>query len=237
VVGGPEYLAMYPEQDENTRHFYAVITALDEQVGRLRSRLRELGVADNTMVWFCSDNGPEGNPAKKGRSQGTAGDFRGRKRSLYEGGVRVPGILEWPAKVSGRVTDFPAVTSDYFPTILDVLGFRIPEMDTRPYDGVSLLPMIENDLKERPRPIGFDGHGLATLNDNRFKLVHNPTVERHNSDNGKTPVAEWELYDLIKDPSETTNLANKYPDVLKKMRTQLQAWQISCQASNKGMDY
>ena len=237
VVAGPEYLAMYPNEEEGKQHFYGVVTALDEQVGRLRSSLREMGVAENTMVWFCSDNGPEGNPEARNRNQGSAGKFRGRKRSLYEGGVRVPGILEWPAKVSSRVTDFPAVTSDYFPTILEVLGFRIPEMDTRPYDGVSLLPVIEEDLKERPRPIGFDGHGLATLNDNRFKLVHNPNEERLNSDNGTTPMAEWELYDLLADPSETTNIANQYPEAVKKMRSQLIAWQISCDASAKGMDY
>ena len=237
VIGGPEYRAMYPGQDENTQHFYAVVTALDEQVGRLRSRLRTLGVADKTMVWFCSDNGPEGNPVKRNRYQGSAGEFRGRKRSLYEGGVRVPGILEWPAKVSGGETDFPAVTSDYFPTILEALGFRIPEMDMRPYDGISLLPVIEGDLKERPRPIGFHGHGLSTLNDNRYKLVHNPSKKRLKSDNGSTPVVEWELYDLIEDPSETTNLADTYPEILKKMRSQLLAWQISCQLSAKGLDY
>ena len=152
--------------------------------------------------------------------------------------MRVAGILEWPAKVAaGRQTDFPAVTSDYFPTILDVLGFRIPEMDTRPYDGVSLLPVIEEDLKMRPRPIGFQGHGLATLNDNRYKLVHNPGMNRQRSDNGTTPIAEWELYDLINDPSESINIADQHPEVLKKMKSQLIAWQISCEASDQGMDY
>lgn len=237
VVGGPEYLAMYPGQPEGKQHFYAVVTALDEQVGRLRATLREWGVAENTLVWFCSDNGPEGNPEAKGRNQGSAGDFRGRKRSLYEGGVRVPGILEWPARVSSRATDFPAVTSDYFPTILDVLGFRIPEMDGRPYDGVSLLPVIEEDLRDRPRPIGFEGHGLATLNDNRFKLVHNPGMKRLKSDTGTAAVAEWELYDLLADPSETSNIAYKHPGIVKKMRMQLVAWQLSCRASEKGLDY
>ena len=75
------------------------------------------------MVWFCSDNGPEGNPQRRGRSQGSAGPFRGRKRSLYEGGVRVPGLLEWPARITrARVTDIPCVTSDYFPTVLDAIG-------------------------------------------------------------------------------------------------------------------
>lgn len=238
VVAGPEYLAMYPDQEEDKQHFYGVVTAIDDQMGRLRTSLKEWGVADNTMVWFCSDNGPEGNPEAKGRNQGSAGPFRGRKRSLYEGGVRVAGILEWPAKVSaGRETDFPAVTSDYFPTVLDVLGFRIPEMDTRPYDGISLLPLIENDIQERPRPIAFQGHGLATLSDNRYKLVNNPEQQRHRSDNGATPISEWELYDLVNDPSESTNIASKHPELVKKMKSQLIAWQISCEASNEELDY
>lgn len=238
VVAGPEYLAMYPDQEEGKQHYYGVVTAIDDQMGRLRAFLKELGVADNTMVWFCSDNGPEGNPEAKGRNQGSAGPFRGRKRSLYEGGVRVAGILEWPDKVAaGRETDFPAVTSDYLPTILDVLGFRIPEMDTRPYDGVSLLPLIEDDIKQRPRPIAFQGHGLATFNDNRYKLVNNPEQKRHRSDNGTVPIAEWELYDLIDDPSESKNIADQHPETVKKMKAQLIAWQISCEASNEELDY
>ncbi len=68
VKGGPEFLAMYPELDENTQHYYAVITAVDRQIGRLRKSLCGLGVADNTMVLFAADYGPEGNPGKKGRS-------------------------------------------------------------------------------------------------------------------------------------------------------------------------
>ncbi len=238
VVGGPEFRAMYPDLDENTQHYYAVITAVDRQMGRLRNSLRELGVADNTMLWFAADNGPEGNPGKKGRSQGTAGPFRGRKRSLYEGGVRVPGILEWPAKVeAGGVTSVSAVTSDYFATVLDVLGYTLPKKDRRPYDGISLVPLIEGKMKERPVPIGFHGHGLATLNDNRYKLVHNPGIKRLNSDNGTTPVAEWELYDLLKDPGETTNIVDRHSKLVGKMREQLQAWQASCDASAEGADY
>ncbi len=238
VVGGPEFLAMYPDLDENTQHYYAVISAVDRQMGRLRQSLRDFGVADNTMLWFASDNGPEGNPGMKGRSQGTAGPFRGRKRSLYEGGVRVPGLLEWPAKVDGGgETSVASVTSDYFATVLDIIGYELPEEKRRPYDGVSLVPLIEGKMKERPHPIGFQGHGLATLNDNRFKLVHNPSGNRHKSDNSEAPIAEWELYDLRKDPGETTNLIARRSKLAARMRLQLEAWQASCAASNRGEDY
>lgn len=237
VVGGEEYMKRYPNCTENEQHYYGVVTALDEQVGRLRGKLRELGVADNTMLWFCSDNGPEGNPTEKGRYQGSAGPFRGRKRSLYEGGVRVPGILEWPTKIrEPRVVDVPCVTSDYFPTVLDVLGYKL-KGKPRPYDGISLVPLIEGNMSERPRPIGFQSSGVATLNDNPYKLVHNPSGKRHRSDNGTVEPAIHELYDIIADPSETKNIAAEHPEIVEKMKRILAEWQASCEASLVGNDY
>ena len=106
VRGGPEYRKQYAHLTEDKQHYYACITAMDEQVGRLRRELKELGIADNTMLWFCSDNGPAGegggcaqHPGK--RQQGSPGPFRGRKGSLYEGGVRVAGILHYPNGIQG----------------------------------------------------------------------------------------------------------------------------------------
>jgi arylsulfatase A-like enzyme len=238
VVGGPDYRTRYATHPENEQHYYAVVTALDEQVGRLRRELRSLGVAEDTLLWFCSDNGPEGNPGKRQRFQGSAGPYRGRKRSLYEGGVRVPGLLEWPHKIKGpRVTDFPAVTSDYFPTVLEIVGFEIPSDRDRPFDGVSLVPLIRGERTPRARPIGFQSQGVATLTGDRYKLVHNPAKKRLRSDNGDTPVSEWELYDLIADPSETRNLASARPQVVLSMRRTLESWTASCQASAAGDDY
>ena len=91
------------------RIYYGTITALDEQVGRLWSKLEALGIQDDTIIWFCSDNGPE-----KG-TPGSAGVYREIKRSLYEGGVRVPAFMIWQNNIEGgNSLDFPAVTSDYF---------------------------------------------------------------------------------------------------------------------------
>lgn len=236
VVGGPRYRAMYAKYEEDQQHYYAVVTALDEQVGRLRSRLRELGIERNTMLWFCSDNGPEGNPTPRGRHQGSAGPFRGRKRSLYEGGVRVPGLLVWPAVVQHpRTVDIPCVTSDYFPTVLDVLGLKVP--DDRPYDGISLLPLIEGRMAERPKAIAFQFGSQASLTDNRYKLVCNNGNGRPRSDNGTVPTAEHELYDLINDPRETRNIVDRVPDVFTRMKETLAQWQTSCRASEEGNDY
>ena len=236
VVGGPVYRAMYSEHAEDKQHYYAVVTALDEQVGRLRQTLKDLEIEDSTMLWFCSDNGPEGNPGPGGRYWGTAGPLRGRKRSLYEGGIRVPGLLVWPAKVEQpRQVDVPCVTSDYFPTVLEVLGLQVPP--DRPYDGISLLPLIEGRMPQRPKPIGFQFGQQAALLDNRYKLVYNSAQKRPRSDNGAVPTAEYELYDVLDDPGESKDIADEHAEIVASMKAALQQWQASCQASDEGNDY
>ncbi len=224
------------------QHYWSCITELDAQIGRLRGELRELGVAENTMVWYCSDNGPEGPGGPK--SPGSAMTLRGRKRSLFEGGVRVPGILEWPARIkAGRVTDVPAVTSDYLPTTLDVLGMKMP--DDRPLDGISLVPLIDGQMRERPWPIGFQSGGQITLVDNRYKLVGSTSTNRKGKKGKKRgdgsdaarSSSQFMLFDLVADPSESTDLAADEPQVVKRMAATLRQWQDSCATSLQGSDY
>ncbi len=213
VVADRKYGEIYPGLKNHPRNYYGCISAVDEQVGRLRAKLRELGVAENTMVWFCSDNGPEGND----KSPGLAGGLKGRKRSLYEGGVRVPGILEWPAVVpAGTETDVPAVTSDYLPTILEVLERPLP--GDRPYDGISLLPVIRGEVAVRDAPIGFQSRKQIAWTGDHYKL--------YSGDSGKT----WELYDLIQDPEERTNLAAEEPEIVQQMQEAALQWVASCEA-------
>jgi len=225
VVAGPQYRKMYSQYSEDEQHYYGCITALDEQVGRLRKELRELGIADDTMVWYCSDNGPEGKDGEHERTRGSAGPFRGRKRSLFEGGVRVPGLLEWPAHVkAGRITEIPCSTCDYFPTVLDVLGFT-KSGQPEPIDGVSLVPLIEGKMTERPRAIGFQSNNQISLTDNRYKI--------YSSDKGKT----YMLFDLIEDPGESNDLSTQKPQVLESMKATLDKWLKSCKDSLDGKDY
>jgi arylsulfatase A-like enzyme len=199
---------------------------MDHQIGRLRATLQELHADRHTMVWFCSDNGPEGNPGPKDRSQGTAGPLRGRKRSLYEGGIRVPGLLVWPEEIPAAAeTSVPCVTTDYLPTIADAVG--IPLDSAVPRDGISLLPVIRKQTAERSHPIAFQFETQAVLSNNQYKLVHNSQLQRLKCDNGQTKIAEWELYDLTTDPGETINIADQHPDVLTSMQAELQAWQES----------
>jgi len=217
VVSAPPYTDGYKEHSD----YYGCITAMDEQIGRLRSELKTLGIDGNTMLWFCSDNGPEGDDTAPGRT----GGLRGRKRDLYEGGVRVPGLLVWPDRIkSFRTVMVPCSTNDYFPTVMEALGHRIPEMDTRPYDGVSLLPLIEDNMKERPRPIAFESKGSVALIDNRYKCIY-------------VPGGDYELYDIVEDPGEKRDIAAEQPFALENLRVGLDWWRNSCRHSYRGEDY
>jgi len=221
VVAGPKYREMYSDQDPKLRDYCGCITAMDEQVGRLRAELETLGMTRDTMLWFCSDNGPEGNDSAPGRTKG----LRGRKRSLYEGGVRVPGLLIWPGRIkTPRTIPMPCSTCDYFPTAMDVLGVR-PEGRPAPVDGVSLLPLIEGKMAQRPRPIGFQSRNQLALIDNRYKI--------YSKDKGKS----FELYDLVSDPGEKHDLAMEKPEITKGMIDTLNAWLASCRRSLDGKDY
>ena len=227
VVAGPEYTRMYADQEKYAQHYYGCITAMDEQVGRLRMELRALGVANNTLVTFCSDNGPEG---QANNAPGSAGHLSGRKRSLLEGGIRVPGLIEWPGKVRPGNTAIPAVTSDYLPTILDIIGAE--PADNRPIDGISLLPLIQGKMKERGKPIGFQSSGQVALIGDRYKIYGKGSKK-----NPASKVPALKLFDLVNDPAEKNDLAAEHPEVVKQMTLALEAWRASCRHSDAGKDY
>ena len=205
------------------------IEDMDTALGRLRNELATRMIQDNTMFWLTSDNGPEDgsnsfNETSTLRSI-RSGRYLARKRSLHEGGVRVPGILEWPDGVpAARVTEFPAVTSDYYPTILDFLQLAVP--DQKPIDGISLRPLIEGTATERTNPIGFLINDDRSWVNDRYKLI--------NKGSG------WELYDLINTPTgeepEETPLATEsdigtksaaIQQVYQEMLDEYDAWRTS----------
>ena len=209
VVGGPEYLELYKDQPVHAQHYYACLTAMDDQVGRLRAELCKLGVSENTMLWFCSDNGParQGSP----RHVGSNGGLSGYKLSIQEGGIRVPGLLVWPEVVKEPMQiDAPCVTSDYFPTILDALDICLPK--DRSYDGLSLLPILRGERKTRDRPIGFlNSNGAQSVwMEDRYKLIVKGSSAK--------------LYDIPNDHSEKNDLAKSKPKVLAKMQAELEDW-------------
>lgn len=214
VVAGPDHVAPYPEASGYERNYWGCITALDEQLGRVRATLRELGIEENTLLAFCSDNGPEGSAQD---SPGIAKPFRGRKRSLYEGGIRGPALIEFPARLRpGLVFDFPMSTSDYLPTVLDAVGIGPPS--GLELDGISLWPVFRGEVQERSKPIGFQSHGQAAWTTHRHKIYR------------KKPEDPWQLYDLLDDPFEATDLANSMPERVAELAQDFEVWRLACEA-------
>jgi len=185
--------ALYEDQSKKLQHFYGEITGMDRAFGKLRDELRKLDDSENTILWYCSDNG--GLPRV-----GTTGG-RANKGKVYEGGLRVPAILEWPARIKKpRVTDVPCNTSDIYPTLLDILGIKMKKQP--PLDGISLTKLIDGKMKSRPEPMGFWDYPMGGIS---------------------TPSAKWmsELLELQKAGKQETDparlrldagkIAKKYP--------------------------
>lgn len=216
--------APFAELDGSSRNHHGELVALDRSIGTLRRGLRELGIAENTLVWFCSDNG-----GLKDITPSTVGGLRDFKASLYEGGLRVPAIVEWPAVIrSPRVTRHPAVTMDFLPTIAEIVGLQASAM-LRPLDGVSLRPLFDAEIAARAQPIPFRYQGGMALIDNRYKLVSRLLT--------KAKFGALELYDLEADPNESHDLAATRPEVLRRLQGTLERWNESVEASVAGRDY
>jgi hypothetical protein len=138
--------ALYAGLPPDLCNFYGEITGMDRAVGKLRKEIENMGIKNNTLLWYCSDNG--GLPGV-----GTTGG-RGHKADIYDGGLRVPAIIEWPAKLKHAAsTNIPANTSDIYPTLLEIAGVSPKSQPV--LDGISLVPVIENNMQERPKPMGF----------------------------------------------------------------------------------
>jgi len=154
-----EALPKYKKLYEGKPHagYFAEITAMDHAFGKLRRAIRDSGIRDNTILWYTSDNGGLAKESSGGRA---------KKGSIYEGGLRVPAMIEWPNGISAPDTSsIPCVTSDIYPTLLDITGMQAPH--DRPLDGVSLLPLLNGRMKSRSEPIGFweyPTRGRATWN-------------------------------------------------------------------------
>ena len=220
-MGLEKDLKKFAALDPKSQEHYAELAAMDRSIGALRSGLRKIGIAENTLVWFCSDNG--GLPGFK---PDTVGGLRAYKGSLYEGGIRVPAVVEWPKGVpKARVTSHPAATMDIFPTIADIVGLPATTM-LEPQDGQSLQALFTNEQGPRKKPIGFRKAAGGAWVDNDYKLFAK-SVER----------GQFELYDLSKDPGETKDLASDLPELKERLVKDFLEWDRSVTASDEGRDY
>lgn len=219
VVSDSIYRSYYKNMDLTKQIYYGTLTALDDQIGRLWQTLEARNLDKETIIFFCSDNGPER------QTPGSAGPFRAKKRSLYEGGVRVPAFAIWKNKIKGgKRIDFPSVTSDYLPTILDILEIDYPDA-RRPIDGVSILKAMKEEKSERLKPIGFICKPQISWVTHQYKLI------------GNKKEGPFELYDLINDKTESKDISKEYPDIVNTLKADLKKWLKSVENSNLEMDY
>jgi arylsulfatase A-like enzyme len=207
--------------DEQAQNHYGELINIDQSIGDLRAGLRSMKLEENTLVWFNSDNGGLPNFGLE-----TVGGLHGYKGKIYEGGLRVPCIIEWPAVIKqSRITDFPASTMDIFPTIAYILGLPESSM-VQPIDGASIRELFTENLTKREKPIPFRYQGKGALVDNNFKLVATD-ISKNN----------FELYDLVKDPCETKNIIDEQKEVATRMIKTFMEWSQSVDASDAGKDY
>jgi len=218
----------YGDLDARAANYYSNVSAIDAQMGRLRALLRELDIAENTMLWYSSDNGPnlkgKKNPvyadAQDGKFSytqiGSTGAFKGWKRDTWEGGIRVCGLVEWPSVIKNpRVSDYPIVTTDFVPTALAAVGLE-PSAE-KPLDGVNLLPFFKGEQSRRAKPIGFHANGWDAWMTHQYKIVKGGRK-------GQGTRGDWEVYDLEKDRFEANNLAKQRPDLFQQLHREWEAW-------------
>lgn len=196
----------YAAQPTPHAAFAAMVTQLDADVGKVIDLLREKGLAENTLVIFTSDNGPHQEGGADPKFFDSNGPFRGIKRDLYEGGIRVPHIAWWPGTVQPGVSDHPSAMWDFLPTACEVAGVPIPTG----LDGISYAPTLLGKGTQRSHHAlywEFHERGASqAVRMGKWKGVR--TQLRENPD------AALELYDLDGDPGETKNLAEAHPDVV-----------------------
>ncbi len=223
IESDPRFMARYEDQTDNpgVLQHHGNVTQLDHAFGMLMAELDRQGLTDSTIVFFTSDNGPEGdglgdpaNPnSQRNRNQGSTGGLRGRKRDDFEGGIRVPGIVRWPGQIEpGSVSNVPVIGSDIFSTICEIVGIPLP--DDRVIDGVSMIPAFAGKPVERPVPLYWRTHisspdSRIAMRVGDWKIVGNVDLTR------------FLLFNVEEDPRETTDLSAQEPERFKQMTEQL----------------
>lgn len=208
----PKYSALYPDQNKNAAAFYGMISNIDENVGRLRAFLEELGVADNTLFIFTTDNG------SVGPKTFNAG-MRGGKISPYEGGHRVPFALHWPAGGYSRHVRVPELTHmvDVLPTLLDLCA--VNPVKERPLDGRSFVPLLDGKGDAT-----FDWESRVVISDSQRVQVPRKWKDSSVMTGKWRLVKGTELYDLRSDPGQKNNIAKEHPDRVAALRKWYEDW-------------
>lgn len=219
-IAYPKDIEAFAKLDQHSKKHYAELVAVDRSIGTLRAGLKKLGLSDNTIVWFNSDNGG----LRKIKPE-TVGGLRGYKGNVYEGGLRVPCVIEWPAGIKPRITNYPASTLDIAPTLVDLLGLPKDSL-LGLVDGDSIAPLFKKEIGSRKKYIPFRQYNKAALIDNNYKIVQ-PNINKD----------KYKLYDLEKDPTESKDLFSEKPEVAARLKKALDDFNASLVQSDTGADY
>ena len=229
-----KYMAIAKNQKE--AEYFANVDNLDKASGKIMKALKDLGVDENTLVFFSSDNGPETLNRYKsaGRSYGVATPLRGMKLWTTDAGFRVSGIVRWPKGIAkpGQVVDHPVSALDFFPTFCKLAGVDIPQ--ELELDGADFRPALENKKVSRSKPLvwafynALNGHQLAMrdgdwkviakLNIKKFQNLHDGNVDAVKN----ARISEIEIYNITEDISESKKLNEKYPEKLAELKKKLE---------------
>ncbi|MBM4032318.1 MAG: sulfatase [Planctomycetes bacterium] len=201
-----KYLDRFPTLKGNRRTYAAMLSAMDDGIGAVLKKLRDAGIEQNTLIFFISDNG--GPPRANASSNGA---LRASKGTVYEGGIRVPFIIQWKAQLpGGRTFDQPVISLDILPTALAAGGAPVPP--EAKLDGVDLLPFVKGEKATAPHGVLFWRFGAqAAARKGNWKFVQPRS-------------GASELYDLAADVGESKNLAAEKPDVLKDLSDAWAKW-------------
>ncbi len=213
IESADEFMRPYANlADPNLRQHHGNVTQMDAAFGKLMATIEQMGYRDNTLVIFTADNGPEG-AGDVGRTRGSTGGLRGRKRHTFEGGIRVAGLVRWPGKVqSGTESTQPVIGTDIFATICDVTGIELPK--DRVIDGASWTPMFSGETISRTQPLYWRNHlapekYMVAMRDGDWKIL------------GSNDLTSFALYNLRDDAHETQELSAKFPEKYAELKQRL----------------
>jgi arylsulfatase A-like enzyme len=224
-----KYMDRFPDLPWDRQVMAAMLSAVDDGVGAIMDELDRQGVRENTLVVFMSDNGPSRETRNwlDGTQDpyygGTAGKLKGHKFSLYEGGIRVPGIVTWPQEIEGgQVVDDPAAAMDVLPTVLEAAGGDPGAYET---DGVDLLPWLTGEEAAPERTLFWEMNDQTAVRRGPWKLVLNGVLVE-----GAEPEDDVHLSNLDEDMGERENLIDVYPDLTAELKAEADAWRSGIEA-------
>ena len=215
----PPYSGVYHDNEKPRASFAAMVSLLDKYVGEVMQELKDLGIDDNTIVIFTSDNGPHMEGGADPKFFNSNGPLRGFKRDLYEGGVRVPMIVRYPNQIkAGATTNHMSAFWDILPTLAEIASVELPADQAT--DGISFLPTLLNKGKQKEHEYLYwefhEGGGRLALRQGDWKMV----ILNAKSEE------KVELYNLANDLGETNNLVDDNPEMTQEMYSKLKSIRV-----------